>query len=59
MSNDLRFPRLRISGRHLPCEIAAPAKQGSPHDWKFSKARTGSRFAHNFQYTQQDANNQL
>jgi hypothetical protein len=36
---------LGISGRHLPLKIAAPAKQGSPHRWKFS---TGQRFAHGF-----------
>jgi hypothetical protein len=26
-----------------------PAKQGSPHNWKFLKVRTGPRFAHSFQ----------
>jgi hypothetical protein len=25
-----------------------PAKQGSPHRWEFSKAHTGSQFAHGF-----------
>jgi hypothetical protein len=30
-------------------EIAAPAKQSSPHHWKFSKAHTSSRFAYGFQ----------
>jgi hypothetical protein len=29
--------------------MAAPAKQGSPHHWQFSKAHTGSRIAHGFQ----------
>jgi hypothetical protein len=29
-------------------KIAAPAKQGSPHHWKFSNAHTGPRFAHGF-----------
>jgi hypothetical protein len=28
-----------------------PAKQGSPHHWQFSKAHTGSRIAHGFQYS--------
>jgi hypothetical protein len=32
-------------------EIAAPAKQGSPHHWQFSKAHTGSRFTYSFQYS--------
>jgi hypothetical protein len=27
---------------------AAPAKQGSPHHWQFSKTHTGSRHAHGF-----------
>jgi hypothetical protein len=26
-------------------EIAAPAKQGFPHHWQFSKAHTGPRIA--------------
>jgi hypothetical protein len=30
-------------------KIAAPAKQGSPHHWQFSKVHTGLRFAHGFQ----------
>jgi hypothetical protein len=32
-------------------EIAAPAKQGSPHHWKFSMAHTGSRIAQGFQHS--------
>jgi hypothetical protein len=43
------FSRPGVCGRH-PCnEIAAPAKQGSPHHWQFSKAHTGSRFAIGFE----------
>jgi hypothetical protein len=30
-------------------KIAAPAKLGFPHHWKFSKVHTGPRFAHGFQ----------
>jgi hypothetical protein len=30
-------------------EIAAPAKQGSPHHWKFPKVHTFPRFAHGVQ----------
>jgi hypothetical protein len=30
-------------------KIAASAKQGSPHHWKFSKMHAGPRFAHDFQ----------
>jgi hypothetical protein len=29
-------------------KIAAPAKQGSPHYWQFSKAHIGSRYACSF-----------
>jgi hypothetical protein len=47
--NDLCLPRLKISGRHLPLKLAAPAKQGSSHHWKFSMVHTGLRFAHGFQ----------
>jgi hypothetical protein len=43
------LPRLGISIRHLPIEIDAPTKQGSPHQWKFSKVYTGPRFARCFQ----------
>jgi hypothetical protein len=32
-----------------PFKIAAPAKQGSSHNWKFSKAHTSPQFAHGFQ----------
>jgi hypothetical protein len=40
----------RIGGRHLPVKIAAPEKQGSPHQWKFSsKVNTGPQFSHGFQ----------
>jgi hypothetical protein len=35
--------------RHPPPKIPAPAKQGSPHNWKFLKVRTGPRAAHSFQ----------
>jgi hypothetical protein len=38
-----------VCSRQPSTEIAAPAKQTSPHHWKFSKAHTGSRFAHGFQ----------
>jgi hypothetical protein len=41
--------RLGIRGRYPSNEIAAPAKQGSPHHWQFSKVHTGSRFTHSFQ----------
>jgi hypothetical protein len=30
-------------------EITAPAKQGSPHHWQFSKTHADLRFAHGFQ----------
>jgi hypothetical protein len=30
-------------------KIAAPAKQGSPHHWKFSKVYIGPRFIEGFQ----------
>jgi hypothetical protein len=43
ISSDLRLSRLGISGRHLPLTIAAPAKQSSPHHWKFPKVHTGPR----------------
>jgi hypothetical protein len=36
---------LGISCRHLPIKIAAHAKQGSVHPWKFSKVHTGPRFS--------------
>jgi hypothetical protein len=36
--------------RQIPSlEIAAPAKQGSPHQWKFFKVHTSLQFAHGFQ----------
>jgi hypothetical protein len=41
--------RLKVCGRQPSTEIAAPAKQSSPHHWKFSKAHTGSRTAPGFQ----------
>jgi hypothetical protein len=41
--------RLLAADTYLPLKIAAPAKQGSPHHWKFSKLHVGSRFAHCFQ----------
>jgi hypothetical protein len=41
ISNDLRLPRLENSGRYLPLKIAAPAKLGSLHLWKFCKVHTG------------------
>jgi hypothetical protein len=31
IGNDLCFPRLGISGRHLSHKIAVPTKQGSAH----------------------------
>jgi hypothetical protein len=31
---------LGVCGRHPSFEIAAPAKQDSPHYWQFSKAQT-------------------
>jgi hypothetical protein len=40
---------LGTSSRLLPHKIAAPAKQGSPHHWKFSKIHTSPQFAHGFQ----------
>jgi hypothetical protein len=43
------LPSLWVCGRQPSTEIAAPAKQSSPHHWKFSKAHTDSRFAHGFQ----------
>jgi hypothetical protein len=49
VSNDLRLSRLGISDRRLPLKIAAPAKQGSLHHWKFSKVHTSRRFAHSCQ----------
>jgi hypothetical protein len=39
------LPRLGISNRHQPIRIAEPAKQGSPHHWKFPKVKTALRFA--------------
>jgi hypothetical protein len=39
----------KFSGKHLPLKIAEPAKQGSPHYWKFSKLHTGPQFPHGFQ----------
>jgi hypothetical protein len=47
--SDLRLSRLGISGWRLPLKIAAHAKQGSAHHWKFSKEYTGPRFVHSFQ----------
>jgi hypothetical protein len=41
----LCFPRLGICGKYPPAEIAAPAKQGSPHHWQLSKAHTSPRIA--------------
>jgi hypothetical protein len=44
-------PRLYNEDLHNPfIEIAAPAKQGSPHHWQFSKAHTGSRIIRGFQH---------
>jgi hypothetical protein len=51
ISNDLCMPHLGICGRHLPLKIAAPAKQGSAHHWKFSKVHTSPQFAHSFQHS--------
>jgi hypothetical protein len=47
----IRLSRLGISDRHLSLKIAAHAKQGSAHNWTFSKAHTGPRFAHSFQHS--------
>jgi hypothetical protein len=47
--NDLCLPRLLVRSREPSTEIATSAKQSSPYHWKFSKAHTGSRFAHGFQ----------
>jgi hypothetical protein len=41
---------LRVCSRPST-EIAAPAKQSSPHHWKFSVAQTGSRFTHTFKFS--------
>jgi hypothetical protein len=49
ISNYLCLPRLGISGKHQPLNIAATTKQGSPQHWKFSKVHTGPRCAHGFQ----------
>jgi hypothetical protein len=40
--------RLGICGGYPSNGIAAPAKQGTPHHWQFSKAHTGSRNEHGF-----------
>jgi hypothetical protein len=40
--------RLGYNDRQLPLEIAAHAKQGSAHHWKFSKVHAGPQFAHSF-----------
>jgi hypothetical protein len=47
--NDLGQPRMRIRGGQLPFEIAASAKNSSPHQWRFTRAHTGPRFACGFQ----------
>jgi hypothetical protein len=46
--NDLCLSCMGISVRYPSNEIAAPAKQGTPHHWQSSKAHTGSRNAHGF-----------
>jgi hypothetical protein len=43
------LPRLGVCSRRPSTEIAAPAKQCSPHHWKCSKAHNDSRFAYGFQ----------
>jgi hypothetical protein len=43
------LPRLGVCSRQPSTEIAAPAKQRSPHHLKFSKAHTGWRFTYGFQ----------
>jgi hypothetical protein len=48
------MPRLGVCDRHSSFEIAAPAKQGSPHHWQLSKAHTGPRFACGFQNSIRD-----
>jgi hypothetical protein len=47
--HDLCLARLEVYGRQPSIEIATPAKENSPHNWKFSKANNGSRFAHGSQ----------
>jgi hypothetical protein len=42
-------PARGICGRHQSLKIAAPAKHGSTHYWKFSKLHIGPPFAHSFQ----------
>jgi hypothetical protein len=39
---------VEICGRIPPIEIAAPAKQGSPHHWLFSEAHIGPRYSCGF-----------
>jgi hypothetical protein len=46
---DLRLPCPGICGRQATSEIAAPAKQCSPHDGELSKAHIEPRFAYDFQ----------
>jgi hypothetical protein len=38
-------PAWEFCGKYPSVEIAAPAKQGSPHHWQFSKAHPGPRIA--------------
>jgi hypothetical protein len=41
---------LGIYGRHPPLKIAAFAKQGSLHHWKFSKVHTAFNLPHVYDY---------
>jgi hypothetical protein len=42
-------PAWEIAPDHHLLKLQAPAKQSSPHHWKYSKVHTASRFAHGFQ----------
>jgi hypothetical protein len=45
------LPRLGISSRHLTLKIAAHAKQGSAHHWKFSNVHTAFKLPYIYDYT--------
>jgi hypothetical protein len=42
-------PAWELAADTTSLKIAAPAKQGPMHHWKFSTVHTGPRFAHGFQ----------
>jgi hypothetical protein len=44
------LPCLGICGRHPPLEIAAFAKQGSEHHWKFSKMHAAFNIPYVYDY---------